>query len=243
MPAGKTVADRRPVRRGQIDHLAAALSLLRCDRRPRSPSTGRTCATSRRRACAPPSAWCRRTPCSSTTPSPTTSATAGRRRATKRSSRRRDSRADRRLRRQPPKGYDTLVGERGLKLSGGEKQRVAIARTILKAPPILILDEATSALDTKTERDIQSALDAVSPQPHDAGDRPPAVDGRQRRRDHRAARRPIAERGTHQALLPRDGPLCPDVEPPARGRARPKNCCAVRQRPDGFVERGRPAAE
>ncbi len=61
-----------------------------------------------------------------------------------------------------PKGYETRVGERGLKLSGGEKQRVAIARTILKAPPILILDEATSALDTKTEREIQSALDAVS---------------------------------------------------------------------------------
>ena len=61
-----------------------------------------------------------------------------------------------------PKGFDTPVGERGLKLSGGEKQRVAIARTILKAPPILILDEATSALDTQTERDIQSALDAVS---------------------------------------------------------------------------------
>ena len=61
-----------------------------------------------------------------------------------------------------PKGYDTPVGERGLKLSGGEKQRVAIARTILKSPPFLILDEATSALDTQTERDIQSALDAVS---------------------------------------------------------------------------------
>lgn len=61
-----------------------------------------------------------------------------------------------------PQGYDTPVGERGLKLSGGEKQRVAIARTILKAPPILILDEATSALDTHTEREIQTALDTVS---------------------------------------------------------------------------------
>ena len=61
-----------------------------------------------------------------------------------------------------PDGYKSMVGERGLKLSGGEKQRVAIARTILKAPPILILDEATSALDTNTEREIQAALDQVS---------------------------------------------------------------------------------
>ncbi|WP_375461826.1 ABCB family ABC transporter ATP-binding protein/permease [uncultured Enterovirga sp.] len=61
-----------------------------------------------------------------------------------------------------PEGYDTPVGERGLKLSGGEKQRVAIARTILKAPPILLLDEATSALDSFTEKEIQDALDRVS---------------------------------------------------------------------------------
>ena len=61
-----------------------------------------------------------------------------------------------------PEGFETMVGERGLKLSGGEKQRVAIARTILKAPPIQVLDEATSALDTATEQEIQQALDFVS---------------------------------------------------------------------------------
>jgi ATP-binding cassette subfamily B protein len=61
-----------------------------------------------------------------------------------------------------PDRYQTEVGERGLKLSGGEKQRVAIARTVLKAPPILVLDEATSALDIHTERDIQAALERVS---------------------------------------------------------------------------------
>ncbi len=61
-----------------------------------------------------------------------------------------------------PEGMNAMVGERGLKLSGGEKQRVAIARTMLKAPPILILDEATSALDTATEQEIQGSLDEVS---------------------------------------------------------------------------------
>jgi ATP-binding cassette subfamily B protein len=104
-----------------------------------------------------------------------------------------------------PKGYDTEVGERGLKLSGGEKQRVAIARTILKGPPILLLDEATSALDSHTERDIQDALDRV------AKNRTTLVIA------HRLStivgadeiivldQGAIAERGTHQALLAQGG--------------------------------------
>jgi ATP-binding cassette subfamily B protein len=104
-----------------------------------------------------------------------------------------------------PKGYETEVGERGLKLSGGEKQRVAIARTILKGPPILVLDEATSALDSHTEKEIQDALDRVS------RNRTTLVIA------HRLStivgadeiivldQGVIVERGTHQELLARNG--------------------------------------
>src|SRR5580700_1782692 len=95
-----------------------------------------------------------------------------------------------------PEGYETPVGERGLKLSGGEKQRVAIARTILKGPPILVLDEATSALDSFTEQEIQAALDRV------AQGRTTVVKADEIIVLDKGV---VAERGSHAELLARNG--------------------------------------
>ena len=117
-----------------------------------------------------------------------------------------------------PDGYDTVVGERGYRFSGGEKQRIAIARTILRDPPILILDEATSALDTETERAVQDALDELArgrttlaiahrlSTVRDAEQIAVVEDGR------------LAELGTHEELLELDGRYASMVE--AQGATR-----------------------
>jgi ATP-binding cassette subfamily B protein len=104
-----------------------------------------------------------------------------------------------------PAGYDTPVGERGLKLSGGEKQRVAIARTLLKDPPILIFDEATSALDSRTEAAIQATLRAVAVRRTSiviAHRLSTVVDADQIIVLDQGR---VAERGTHGELLGKDG--------------------------------------
>lgn len=105
-----------------------------------------------------------------------------------------------------PAKYETVVGERGLKLSGGEKQRVAIARTLLKAPAIVLLDEATSALDTKTERNIQTSLARV------CENRTTIIVAHRLSTIIHADKilvldeGEIVERGTHEELLERQGP-------------------------------------
>lgn len=143
-----------------------------------------------------------------------------------------------------PEGFDTKVGERGLKLSGGEKQRVAIARTVLKAPPILILDEATSALDTTTEHEIQSALDVVSKNRTTLviAHRLSTVIGA----DEIIVLRDglIAERGTHSSLLEQNGLYASMWNRQREAVQAEEQLRKVRESDDlGVVLRGVPAAE
>ena len=145
---------------------------------------------------------------------------------------------------QLPEGYETQVGERGLKLSGGEKQRVAVARTLLKAPPIHILDEATSALDTQTEQEIQTALELVS------RDRTTLVIA------HRLSTiidadeiivlraGEIAERGTHQGLLDQKGLYATMWERQREASEAERRLAETRARDvDGIIARGPRAGE
>ncbi len=142
-----------------------------------------------------------------------------------------------------PDGYDTEVGERGLKLSGGEKQRIAIARTILKAPPILLLDEATSALDTHTEREIQSALDTVSKNRTTLviAHRLSTVINADEIIVLEAGR--IVERGRHDHLLSKGGLYASMWNRQKEATEAEERLRAVQKDEKGFVKRGKKAEE
>jgi len=143
-----------------------------------------------------------------------------------------------------PEGFDTKVGERGLKLSGGEKQRVAIARTVLKGPPILILDEATSALDTTTEHEIQSALDVVSKNRTTLviAHRLSTVINADEIIVLRAGE--IAERGTHAGLIEQGGLYASMWNRQREATQAEEHLRQVRENDDlGIVTRGQPAGE
>ena len=185
--------DARPGRGdrvGQEHARRAGHPAARPRRRPDHDRRRSTCAT-----CAWPtspgsSASSARRPTCCTPPSGRTCATSGPTPRTPRSRRAARAAQIHDLIARLPEGYDTLVGSHGHRFSGGEQQRIAIARTLLRDPRVLVLDEATSALDTATERAVQRGVRRARPRPHDDHHRPPALDGPRRRPDRGARPRP-----------------------------------------------------
>ena len=201
---------RRPQRLRQDDARQAASPASSSRPRARSRSTTSTCARSTSAACAGTSASSSRRTTSSTTRSPATSPSARSRtrpRVVWAAGVANASEFVERL----PLGYETRIGESGLKLSGGQAQRIAIARAVYHRPPVLILDEASSALDTESERAVKRNLDELLARADVVRHRTPAQHHPRRRRDRRAregtARRAGLARGAHGApralLLPR----------------------------------------
>ena len=162
VPAGTTLALVGETGSGKSTLASLVARLLRPDRGRGSPSTASTCATSGWPTWPRSSAWsarrptCCTRPCARTCATPSPDATDAEIEDAARAAQIHDLIAA------LPDGYDTVVGSRGHRFSGGEKQRIAIARTLLRNPRILVLDEATSALDTETERAVQQAFDTLA---------------------------------------------------------------------------------
>ena len=212
---------RRRDRRRQDDPRLPRLTALRRERGRGDGSTASTSASSRSSRSPPRSASSRRRPTSSMRPCGRTSASRSRGASDEEVEEAAKAAQIHNLISSLPEGYETVVGERGYRFSGGEKQRIAIARAILRNPPILVLDEATSALDTQTERAVQAALAAPRRGPHDDRDRPPALDRPRRRPDRRPRPRPRGrDRNLRRARRPRRplrrarGPRRRHVRPP-----------------------------
>ena len=238
VPAGKTIAVVGPTGRRQVDHLAAALSLLRRHRAGASPSTGRTCATSPRRACAPPSAWSRRTPCCSTTPSATTSAMAAPTRREDEVRAAAPAGADRHLHREPAQGL-RHAGRRARPEALGRREAARRHRPHHPQGPA---DPHPRRGDLGARHQDRAGHPVGARrrlgQPHDAGHRAPALDRRQRRRDHRPARR-RHRRARHPPRAARARrPLRRRCGTASARRPRSRSCAAQGRAttPTGFVK-------
>ena len=220
---GQMVALVGPSGAGKSTTVDAGLPGLRRHRRARCWSAASTCATRRSPRCATRSAWSPRIRTCSTRPSPRTCATPSRTPPTTRCGPRWRGAQVADLVRALPDGLDTVVGERGYRFSGGEKQRIAIARLLLKAPSIVILDEATAHLDSRVRGGGAAGAVGGAGRAYRAGDRAPALHRPRRRPDPGPRRRPDrrARAGTTSWSRPAGStPSC--TAPSSRSPTRPR---------------------